>query len=164
VPVGRLSLDGRELRRVADKEKVRSLDWAYRFWRAGHDDTVRRIQVEHAIARLDCFYRVPSGKLRGRSIADYVTSEYGVALILDQHVNRPGHVPSTLVDALAELARVVDVDHPDQWSDEEERELLEIYLHRRAGTSMTHGAARGEAVRAAVEAGRLSDRRGSFAT
>ena len=101
-------------------------------------------------------------RLRGRQVADYVTSEYGVALLLDQHVNRPGHVPGTLGDALAELAGHADVDHPEGWSDHDEQELLAIYLERRAKTTMTDAVKRGDAVRAAMTAGTISGSRGSF--
>jgi hypothetical protein len=162
VPRGELSLGGTPLRTAAAKGALRSLDWAYRFWRAGHDDQVRMAQLEHAMSRLACFHRVPSERLRGRSIADYVTSEYGIALLLDEHVNRPGHVPGTLGDALAELAGHADVDHPDHWSDHEEQELLAIYVERRATTSMTDSAKRAEAVHAAMTFAIISGDRGSF--
>lgn len=162
VPVGVLSLNGKPLGTAAAKEEIRSLEWAYRFWRAGHDGDVRAAQIEHAAKRLDSFYRLPSPRLRGRDIATYITSEYGIALILDEHVNRPGHVPGTLADALDELATHADVDQPQAWADHEEQELLSIYLERRATTTMTDAAKRGETVRTAVTAGTISNRRGSF--
>jgi hypothetical protein len=162
VPRGVLSLDGSPLRTAAAKGGLRSLDWAYRFWRAGHDDDVRAGQIDHAMQRLECFYRVPSSALHGRRVCDYATSEYGVALLLDEHVNRPAHVPGTLGGALDELATHVDVRHPDDWSDAEEQELLALYLEHRATTSITDGAARAEAVRAAMTRGTISGRRDSF--
>ena len=38
--------------------------------------------------------------LEGKALSDFITSEYGVALLLDEHINRPGHVPGTFVGAL----------------------------------------------------------------
>ena len=52
-----------------------------------------------AMERIGLFYQVPAA-LEGRPICDFITSEYGVALLLDQHVNRRGDVITTLVEAL----------------------------------------------------------------
>ncbi|HEV2766067.1 MAG TPA: SH3 domain-containing protein, partial [Pyrinomonadaceae bacterium] len=95
LPVGYFVLNGTELRTPAQKERMRNLDWAYRFWLSGHDPLVRQAQVEHAMERVDLFYRCPRCLIGSRFVGDYVSSECGVALILDQHVNRPGHVPKT---------------------------------------------------------------------
>jgi hypothetical protein len=162
VPTGSFLLDGRSLATPADKERLRNVDWAYRFWRAGHDRTVRRIQIEHAMSRLDTFYREPKKAIRGRLVADYVSSEYGVALLLDQHVNRPGHVPATLAKAVAELEQHTDVAHPESWTDHEERELLVLYLEQRAMTNMTDSDKRADSIKRAAAQGVIADRRGSF--
>ena len=162
VPSGSLLLDGRHLATPADKERLRDVEWAYRFWRAGHDRDVRRIQIEHAMGRLDAFYREPRKAIRGRLVADYVSSEYGVSLLLDQHVNRPGHVPATLAKAVAELERHTDVAHPESWTDHEERELLVLYLEHRAMTSMTNSDKRADEIKRAAAQGVIADRRGSF--
>jgi hypothetical protein len=163
VPTGTLLLDGKALATAAAKEQLRTHDWAYRFWRAGHDPEIRSFQVQHAIGRLDTFYREPRKAIRTRVVSDYVSSEYGVALLFDQHVNRPGHVPSTLAKALEELALHVDVSQPQNWTDHEERELLDLYVEHRAMTNMTDSNKRAEAIRRAVQQGLISDRRGSFA-
>jgi len=162
VPTGSLLLNGQRLATPTDKERLRNVDWAYRFYRAGHDRTVRRVQIEHAVSRLDTFYREPKKGIRRRVVADYVTSEYGVALLLDQHVNRPGHVPVTLLQAVDELAQHTDVARPELWTDHEERELLNLYLERRAMTNMTDSVKRADAITRAVRQGVISDQRGSF--
>ena len=92
----------------------------------------------------------------------YVTSEAGVALLLDQHVNRPGHVPKTLAQAVDRLARERGTDDPTSWSDPDERELIEAYLALRAGTNMTDSDKRAQVVLDTVSRGVISDRRGSF--
>ena len=82
--------------------------------------------------------------------------------LLDQHVNRPGHVPATLAKAVGELSQHVDVADPDSWTDHEERELLELYLVQRAMTSMTDSEKRADAIKRAAAQGVIKDQRGSF--
>jgi Putative peptidoglycan binding domain len=161
-PVGSFSLNGVPLTTPAQKERLRTLDWAHRFWLAGHDDTVRTIQVKQAMDRLAIFYRSPKHLVLDRMVAAYVSSEAGVALLLDQHVNRPSHVPKPLTQAVAQLAAAdISVD-PSGWSDEEERELLKAYIDLRSDTSMTDSDKRAQVVIEAVAERRLSDQRGSF--
>jgi hypothetical protein len=155
-------LDGRRLGDADAKGVLCRPVWAYRFWRAGHDPAVRRCQVEHAAARVDVFYRPPRARLGGRPLSDFVTSEYGVALLLDEHVNRPGHVPGTLAAALDGLpARGRD---PAAWTDEDEAALLGRYVAARNATGMTSPQERAATIGRAVAAGWLSPRRGSFAS
>jgi hypothetical protein len=160
-PVGALVLEGVKLDTAAKKERLRTLDWAYRFWLAGHDDALRVVQIEHAMDRLGIFYRSAKHEIAGRPIADYVTSEAGVALLLDQHVNRPGHVPKTLAAAIAKLPKR-QAARPAAWSDKTERAVLERYLELRAATTMTDSDKRAQVVLDAVTRGVISDRRGSF--
>jgi hypothetical protein len=161
-PVGALSLDGALLDTPVQKERLRTLDWAYRFWVAGHDDALRTVQVKQAMDRLAIFYRSPKHLVFERPVAAYVTSEAGVALLLDQHVNRPGHVPKTLARAVAQLTDDGIPADPSSWSDAEERRLLEAYIDLRSQTSMTDSNKRAQAVIEAVTEGRISNRRGSF--
>ena len=93
---GFLVLDGQALNTPTRKSVLRKPIWGYRFWRAGHDTDVRACEIEHAMARIDVFYRGARSVLGGKAVSDFITSELGVALLLDQHVNRPGHVPKTL--------------------------------------------------------------------
>ena len=162
LPRGRFVLDGTVLRSAAQKERLRSLDWAYRFWKAGHDDVVRRVQIEHAIGRIDNFYRTPRKKIGQNFVADYVTSEYGVALLLDQHVNRPGHVPRTLAQAVRRVTADLGEDRPAAWGFAEEQRLLDRYLDLRHNTSMTDSRKRAQETQRAVADGLASDQRGSF--
>ena len=162
IPVGFFSLQGETLNSSENKEKLRTLEWAYRFWLAGHDDTVRKVQIKQAMDRIHIFYRSPKHLINGRFIADYVTSEAGVALLLDQHVNRPGHLPKTISQAVDQLSRQRGSDNPAAWSDAEERELLQEYVMLRSGTTMTDSDKRAQVVLNAVSQGIISDRRGSF--
>ncbi len=151
---GRIVLAGEVLRTPAEKEQLRSLTWAWRFGRAGADPAVGRVQLRHAMARIEIFRRPP--------LSAYVTSEYGVALLLDQHVNHPRHLARTLRQAVEDLGGGLDATAPEAWGFAEEARLLERYLERRQQTSMTDSAGRAGRILAAVLDGRISDQRGSF--
>jgi len=153
---GFLTVSGTPLRAPAEKEQLRSATWAYRFWRAGHDETVRACQVALAASRIGVFLRRPAA---AHAIGEWLTSEYGVALVLDEHVNRPGHVPGTLARAIAGLPSEID---PARWGDQEEADLIARYITVRDDTNMTDSASRAIRVGDCVHRGELSDKRGSF--
>jgi uncharacterized protein YraI len=162
LPTGFLSLNGTTLRTPQQKEQLRTLDWAYRFWLSGQDDTVRQAEIEHAMSRVDLFYRCPRCLINTRFVGDYVSSEYGIALLLDQHVNRPGHVPGTLSRAVTTLVGQLGADSPQGWQSVQEQKLLALYLINRAQTSMTDSNARAQRIQQAVASGLASNQRGSF--
>jgi hypothetical protein len=153
---GFLTLAGVPLKKPADKEQLRAAQWAYRFWRAGQDDTVRACELSLAAARVASFMRLPAA---GHLVGDWLTSEYGVALVLDEHVNRPGHVPRTLQTAIGGLPAGTD---PAGWGDQEEADLIDRYIAARGATNMTDSAKRAISVGDCVHAGLLLDQRGSF--
>ena len=104
VDVGRrtgwFSYRGKKLISAGDKAMLREPIWAYRFIRAGADIEIQATQILHAINRLNQFYFAKSSKLQGLALGDFITSEYGVALLLDNHVNRPGYVHDCVAEAL----------------------------------------------------------------
>jgi len=161
-PRGYFELDNELLANAAKKAALRTIVWAYRFWLAGQDDNVREIQTRHAIDRINLFYHQDNRRIGEFYVSDYVTSEYGVALLLDQHVNRPGHVPRILANAVKDLGGELDISDPGNWGDDEEKRLLEEYLVLRATTSMTHAEQRAATVAKQVELGVISDKRHSF--
>jgi hypothetical protein len=160
---GRFSLKGHVLRTASDKEVLREHIWAYRFWCAGEDTDVREVQIHHAMDRLNTFYRHPGKHIHGRPVADYITSQYGVALLLDQHVNRPGHVPKILDQAITRFYQQGGSRTPDSWNIADELRVLDIYLELRHQTSMTDSRQRAQRTLDAVRQGLASDQRGSFA-
>ncbi len=163
-PTGFLSLNGVKIKSASDKQlKLRTLERAFQFFKSGQNDRMRQVQIEYASSRIDLFYRDGGHRIKGRFIADFVSSECGVGLILDQHVNRPGHVPSTLAAAVDQFITSTGKSDPATWNDSDERNLLNIYIQRRNNTSMTDSQARADRVRQAVAAGLASDKRGSFA-
>jgi hypothetical protein len=162
-PVGFFSVNGVPIHTPVDKEKkLRTLDRAFQFFQAGQNDVMRQVEVEQAASRIDLFYRDASHRIRGRFIADFMTSEAGVAMILDEHVNRPGHVPGTLAGAVNQLISILGNDNPTAWTDQDERKLIDLYIQKRNQTSMTDSQNRANRIRQAVAAGLASDRRGSF--
>ena len=88
------------------------------------------------VARRAAFYQTDNRRVRDKYVCDYITSEYGVAQLLDQHVNRPAHVPLTLSLALESLVNELNVDAPEHWRDEEEQKLISTFpatgLHKQA--------------------------------
>lgn len=161
---GYFTLSGTPLIVPAAKAVLRSLPWAYRFWLSGQDDNVREAQTRHAMERINLFYHNDCRKIGGFFVSDYVTSEYGVALMLDEHVNRPGHVPLTMSNAVKLLRGQAAVDKPQNWGDNEERLLLQKYLNLRLRTSMTDSAKRAECIAGYVKNDLLSDKRHSFSS
>ncbi len=159
---GYFDLNGVLLNNKDNKNKLRTLAWAYRFWSAGFDNNVREIETLHAIDRIAVFYQQDNRKIGNFYIADYVSSEYGVALLLDQHVNRPGHVPKILAQAVESLKNQLPIDNPQSWGDTEEAVLIDKYLQLRSVTSMTHSQKRAETIRIKVAQGLISKKRNSF--
>ena len=159
---GQFALNGRKLDSGSLKAPLRGHLWAYRFWRASHDPQVRRAYVQTAIDRIPVFYDAPVAALGNRTLRHYLISERAVAHLLDQHVNRPGHVPKTVVRAIADVVAGAGKPDPVKWGDAEERAAVARYLVLRHQTSMTDSENRAKRIDAAVTAGRLSDRRDSF--
>ena len=154
---GFLTLAGKRLG-ASEKEQLRSAEWAYRFWRAGHDDKIRMSQLRCAASRIAIFLKLPA---KGHPISAWLRSEEGIALVLDQHVNRPGHVPDTLEVAIGRLGGSPD---PAGWSTAEEARLIDLYCEEREKTTMTDAAKRAGRIADCVLDGTLSDQRGSFST
>lgn len=157
---GRLVLDGRQLDSSGSKMPLRRAEWAYRFWRAGHHPDFRAAQLALAASRIERFIKIP---VVGHAIGEWLTSQYGIALILDEHVNRPGHVPGTLEAALTKLfGDQVTSQHPETWTEAEELRLIDAYISARETTSMTNSTARARLIGECTHTGQLSDDRGSF--
>jgi len=162
-PRGFFSLHGAVVKTPEDKgQKLRTLEMAFRFFRAGQDDAMRKVEIEYAASRIDLFYRDATHKIRNQFIGDFVSSEFGVALILDEHVNRPGHVPGTLAAAVDKFINSTGKTDPTTWTDQDEASVLNSYIKIRNGTSMTDSQARADRIRQAVANGLASDKRGSF--
>ncbi len=160
---GWFSYRGKRLVSAADKYMLREHIWAYRFAQAGADIEIQAIQILHAVNRINQFYFAKSSQLDGLALADLITSEFGVALLLDNHVNRPGYVRRCVAEALdrsgltaAELAR---------GGDEEEQLVIRNYLDVRETYGkwpMTDARQRANVTRAYVVDGIISPNRGSF--
>jgi len=162
---GWFSYGGKKLVSAADKTVLREHVWAYRFARAGADIEVQAAQIRHAVNRIQQFYFAGSSKLTGYALADLITSEYGAALLLDNHVNRPGYVHRCVAAALersnlsaAELSR---------GGDAEEQLVIKNYLDLRQTYGkypMTDARQRASVTQGYVVDGIISAGRGSLLT
>jgi len=160
--VGFLMLKGNRLDSPEAKAPLREAEWAYRFWRAAHDDTVRICQIELALARIDAFYDESITVLAGgttRTVNQYITSEFGVSLLLDEHVNRPGHVPDTLEKGILDYVSDTHRADPATWTTDDERNVIQAYIRIRNETNMTGSQKRAEKI---AQDGHVSTQRGSF--
>lgn len=160
---GWFSYRGKKLVSAADKSMLREHIWAYRFARAGADIEVQAAQIRHAVNRIKQFFYVSSSKLNGYSLADLVTSEYGVALLLDNHVNRPGYVYGCMAAALDRSN--LSAEELSRGGDEEEQLVIKNYLDVRETYGkhpMTDARQRASVTRGYVVDGIISASRGSL--
>jgi peptidoglycan hydrolase-like protein with peptidoglycan-binding domain len=158
---GYFILDGEKLVTPAQKEKMRTMEWAYYFWKSGQNDIIQSIQILHALSRLDVFYSSNHYKINGHYISDLITSEYGIGLLLDNHVNRPGYVKPCLEKSLENT----NLEKPQNWGTEEEAQLISEYLKVRAiygRYPMTHADKRAAVTKKYLDKGTISADRHSF--
>jgi len=158
---GFFTLHGEKLATSSQKERLRTYEWAFHFWLAGQDPMVQSIEIQHALSRIHTFYRAGGYRVKGYFIADLVTSEYGMGLILDNHVNRPGYIKPCLVKAMDQTG----LSDPPTWGTSEERELIDAYLKIRENHGrypMTDAAKRAAVTKKYLDNGIISDERGSF--
>jgi len=129
------------------------------------DIEIQAAQIRHAVNRIQQFYYARSSKLNSYTLSELITSEYGMALLLDNHVNRPGYVYGCVAEALdrsnlspAELAR---------GGDDEEQLVIKNYLDVRETYGkypMTDARQRAAVTRGYVVDGIISASRGSLST
>ena len=158
---GFITLDGLKLASSSRKERLRTNEWAFYFWLAGQDPLVQSIEVQHALSRINTFYRARGYRVKGYYIADLVTSEYGMGLLLDNHVNRPGYIKPCLEKAMDQTG----LKNPPNWGTAAERRLIKAYLKIRETHGrypMTHAAKRAAVTKKYLDNGTISDERGSF--
>lgn len=162
---GFLTYNGRQIIQPYLKDQFREPEWAFRFWRAAQNSDIQSVEVKHALDRLNNFYWKDNYSVLGYHLSEVITSSYGVALLLDNHVNRP-----SWVSACVELAMTVTglTNSPSNWTDAEEQRLIDEYLKVRETYSangyppMTKARERARGMMADVRNGSLSMQRGSF--
>ena len=162
---GWLSYRGKKLISAADKAMLREHIWVYRFARAGADIEVQAAQIRHAVNRIQQFYYARSSKLNGYTLSELITSEYGMALLLDNHVNRPGYVYGCVAKAL-DRSNLSPADLSRR-GDDEEQLVIKNYLDVRETYGkypMTDARQRAAVTRGYVVDGIISASRGSLST
>jgi hypothetical protein len=161
---GFLTLNNFPVNKVQAKEQFRDPAWAFRFWRALQEPDFQAVQVEHALDRLKNFYWKPNYAVFGNLLSTVITSAYGVALLLDNHVNRPAWIKNCVELAMQQTGLL----NPSSFTDQNERDLIAAYLNVRHNytdgsiPAMTKSQIRAQAIYDEVRAGRLSETRGSF--
>jgi peptidoglycan hydrolase-like protein with peptidoglycan-binding domain len=158
---GFFTLAGQKLAAAPQKEQLRTYEWAYYFWLSGQDPVVQSVEIQHALSRISTFYRSNSCRVRGYFISDLVTSEYGVGLLLDNHVNRPGYVKPCLEKAMDQTG----LANPQNWDTADEGKLIDAYLKVRETHGrfpMTDAAKRAAVTKKYLDSGIISAERGSF--
>jgi peptidoglycan hydrolase-like protein with peptidoglycan-binding domain len=107
---GKFKLDGVILTSGLMQE-FRSFRWANRFYEASRDPAFQIAQYEHTRSRLNVVLRLPLVFAQVETVArQLLQSELLRAVALDQHVNRPAHVPGALqacADALHDPEKLV---------------------------------------------------------
>jgi hypothetical protein len=96
-------------------------------------------------------------------LTDLITSEYGVALLLDNHVNRPGYVHSCIAEAL--VRSNLSAEEMSRAGDVEDQLVIKNYLDVRETYGkypMTDARQRASVTRGYVVDGIISAIRGSL--
>jgi len=162
---GYLTHQGIPMGMPLQKDIFREPKYAFRFWRAAQEPDVQAVQIEHAISRLKNFYWKDSYTAMGFTLNKLITSSYGVALLLDNHVNRPSWVAKCVEQAMLNTGLTTN---PMFWTDQEELTLINAYLSVRESYKenttlpMTSAGKRAEKMYEGVRQGWLSTERGSF--
>jgi len=160
---GFLSLKGNKVNTAAKKEAFRSNLWALNFALAGKEPTLCAAQVLHAINRFNRFYFNPLPNFEGLSINQILSSEYAASLLLDQHVNRPGHVNDVVAQALDKAGATPHTLAAG--TDADELKVINRYLEIRktfGKSPMTNSATRALVVKKYLDKGLISAQKGSF--
>ncbi|MBK7870275.1 MAG: peptidoglycan-binding protein [Saprospiraceae bacterium] len=158
---GFISYKDAKVNTSAAKDRFRFPIWGFRFWSAGQDDRIKAIQIEHAMSRLKNFYWHNKFNINSFMLSQIITSEYGVGLILDNHVNRPGYVQPCIKEAM----RRTGLNNPAAWTTAEERKVIDAYLNIRetfGNSPMTDAAKRARVTKNYLNRGIISDQRNSF--
>lgn len=147
----------------AKKKVFRNNNWALRFALAGKDSQICSVQVLHAINRFNRFYFTADNDFGGLSINDMLSSEYAASLLIDQHVNRPGHVKAVVAEALKQSA--ITPKQLANGTDADELKVINKYLviRKNFGKSpMTNSDIRAKVVKNFLDKALISAKKKSF--
>lgn len=145
------------------KTAFRNNNWALRFALAGKEPAICAVQVLHAINRFNRFYFNADPDFAGLSINDMLSSEYAASLLLDQHVNRPGHVKAVVAAALAQSG--LTAPQLANGTDADEMKVINKYLSIRktfGKSPMTNSDTRAKVVQNFLNGGLISAKKKSF--
>ncbi|MEP7236348.1 MAG: LysM peptidoglycan-binding domain-containing protein [Ferruginibacter sp.] len=147
----------------ARKTVFRNNNWALRFALAGKEPAICAAQVLHAINRFNRFYFTADPVFGGLSINNLLSSEYAASLLLDQHVNRPGHVRDVVLMALKQAG--ITPRQMAAGSDADELKVINKYLAIRktfGKKPMTNSDTRAKVVKNFLDKGLIKITKKSF--
>jgi len=102
---------------------------AYYLWKSGYVKEFQEIQFNKLASRIDSFY---PEHVNYKNMSKYYTSENSIAHLLDLNVNRPAYVPIIAKQAVNTFnTRFPDKKDPNAWTDEDEGQLIKIFLNIR---------------------------------
>lgn len=161
---GLITLNGILQNTATRKSAFRNNNWALRFALAGKDPQICSVQILHAINRFNTFYFVPYADFGGLTINDMLSSEYAASLLIDQHVNRPGHVKKVVLEALQQSG--MTAKQLANGSDADELKVINKYLSIRltfgGKGKMTDSDKRAAVVKGFLDKGLISAKKKSF--
>jgi hypothetical protein len=109
-------------------EALRKLKFVYCFIKAAEDPVFQEVQKKCAEKWLD---QILKYSIRGKIIKDYITSEHGIALLLDISVFRGKYI-KYIVDVVNQVInKVLDkniADTPANWNDNAESEIIKALI------------------------------------
>jgi hypothetical protein len=100
-----------ETANVGTAEILRKMKYVYYFIMAANNNNFRTCQVNFARNRVDTARNSP---VKTKLVKDYITSELGVSLVLDQHISRPGHVGKTVRAAVDDVIVQLTTQNKDE--------------------------------------------------
>ena len=122
---GFVSLDGKIIKTAADKEATfRNPKWAFILWQAGQHSEVQIAQLLQAKNRIDYVVDIT---VRGHKLSNIMSSEYGMALMLEHHVNSPNTIDEVISRTIDHFGLI----DPDSWATEHELNFIAKYIEIR---------------------------------
>ena len=80
-------------------------EWAFVFWKAAQDKVVLQAEIEQMESRLN---KILNTRVAGSPISEIITSEYGIAALLDYSLGNPYSVDDRLTEAIEGAGEAVD--------------------------------------------------------
>jgi len=129
IPRGFLCIGETVLNDSAAKDVIREYKWAQLFRVASQDPDYQLIQLRYAFERLKIMrdepLRLSDNKVH--KIGALFTSQYSVALLADQHTNRPGNVAENILSLIGAVGAHAPMDEGKAFSQNDLDAIIALY-------------------------------------